>query len=90
MNNKEFIAELSKKLGYTTKETTSLVSTFISELTEQLENEKQVSISGIGTFEVKKKDERVMVNPSTQQRMLIPPKLTVSFKPANTLKEKMQ
>ena len=90
MNNKEFIAELSKKLGYTTKETTSLVSTFISELTENLENEKQVSISGIGTFEVKKKDERVMVNPSTQQRMLIPPKLTVSFKPANTLKEKMQ
>lgn len=90
MNNKEFIAELSKKLGYTTKETTSLVSTFISELTEHFENEKQVSISGIGTFEVKKKDERVMVNPSTQQRMLIPPKLTVSFKPANTLKEKMQ
>ena len=72
MNNKEFIAELSKKLGYTTKEATSLVSTFISELTEHLENEKQVSISGIGTFE------------------LIPPKLTVSFKPANTLKEKMQ
>lgn len=90
MNNKEFIAELSKRIGYTSKDTTSLIVAFVSELTEHLENERQVSISGFGTFDVKKKDERVMVNPSTQQRMLIPPKLVVSFKPANSLKEKMQ
>lgn len=90
MNNKEFIAELSKRIGYTSKDTTSLIAAFVSELTEHLENERQVSISGFGTFDVKKKDERVMVNPSTQQRMLIPPKLVVSFKPANSLKEKMQ
>ena len=41
-------------------------------------------------FEIKKKLERIMVNPSTQQRMLVPPKLVLNFKPAPTLKEKVK
>lgn len=90
MNNKEFVAELSKRLGYTQKETNSLMTAFSAVVTEQLENDKVVSIPNFGSFEVKKKNERVIVNPSTQQRMLVPPKLTINFKPTNTLKEKMQ
>ena len=41
---------------------------------------------GFGTFEVKKRLERVMVNPSTGLRMLVPPKLVLNFKPAATIK----
>jgi DNA-binding protein HU-beta/integration host factor subunit alpha len=36
---------------------------------------------------VKKKMERVMVNPSTGQRMLVPPKLVLNFKPNGSWKE---
>jgi nucleoid DNA-binding protein len=38
---------------------------------------------------VKKKLERVLVNPATKQRMLVPPKMVVSFKPNTGMKDKV-
>lgn len=90
MNNKEFIAEMSRRLGYTAKETSSLMNALVTEMTDLLEDENVISIQGIGSFEVKKKHERVVVNPATQQRMLVPPKLVINFKPSASFKEKMQ
>ena len=90
MNNKEFISELSRRLSYNNKETTQLVSSVLSIMTQELQEGKTIAIQGFGTFEVKKKMERISVNPSTQQRMLIPPKLVLSYKPSITLKEKFK
>ena len=90
MNNKEFIAELSRRLGYTVKDTSSLMVTLVAEMTEELEDENVIAIQNIGSFEVRKKQERVVVNPATQQRMLVPPKLVINFKPSTSLKERMQ
>lgn len=90
MNNKEFISELARKLGYTNKETTQLLSSAIGVMTQELQEGKTIAIQGFGTFEVKKKLERISVNPTTQQRMLIPPKLVLSYKPSTNLKEKFK
>ena len=90
MNNKEFISELSRRLSYNNKETTQLVSSVLGIMTQELQEGKTIAIQGFGTFEVKKKMERISVNPSTQQRMLIPPKLVLSYKPSITLKEKFK
>ena len=88
MNNKEFIAELANRLGETQKETTQLVSSAVNVMTQELQDGNSIVIQGFGTFEVKKKIERISVNPVTQQRMLIPPKLVLAFKPSAVLKEK--
>ena len=90
MNNKEFIAELSRRLGYTNKDTARMVSSLLGIMTQELQDGNTIAIQGFGTFEVKKKMERISVNPSTQQRMLIPPKLVLSYKPSITLKEKFK
>lgn len=90
MNNKEFISELAHKLGYTNKDTAQLVSSVIGVMTQELQEGKTIAIQGFGTFEVKKKLERISVNPATQQRMLIPPKLVLSYKPSTNLKEKFK
>ncbi|WP_288324801.1 HU family DNA-binding protein [uncultured Phocaeicola sp.] len=90
MNNKEFISELSRRFGYTNKDTTQLVSSVISAMTQQLQDGNTVAIQGFGTFEVKKKLERISINPATQQRMLIPPKLVLTYKPSAILKEKFK
>ena len=90
MNNKEFISELSRKLGYSNKDTTRLVSSVLSIMTQELQDGNTIAIQGFGSFEVKKKLERVSVNPVTQQRLLIPPKLVLSFKPGITLKRQIQ
>ena len=88
MSNREFIAALSRELKYTTKETTVYVNALVQEMGAQLEDGNQLSISGFGSFDVRKKLERVLINPSTKQRMLVPPKMSISFKPAPSLKEK--
>ena len=90
MNNKEFISELSRRFVYTNKDTTQLVSSVISIMTQQLQVGNTVAIQGFGTFEVSKKLERISINPATQQRMLIPPKLVLTYKPSAILKEKFK
>ena len=90
MNNKEFIAELSRRLGYTVKDTSSLMVALVAEMTEELEDENVIAIQNIGSFEVRKKQERVVVNPATLQRMSVPPKLVINFKPSTSFKERMQ
>lgn len=90
MNSKEFISELSRRFVYTNKDTTQLVSSVISIMTQQLQDGNTVAIQGFGTFEVRKKLERISINPATQQRMLIPPKLVLTYKPSAILKEKFK
>lgn len=89
MNNKEFIALVAEKTGTSIKETTALMSAFTTEMGSQLEEGSSISISGFGNFEVKKKLERVLINPATKQRMLVPPKLVLGFKPSSVMKDKL-
>ncbi len=90
MNNKDFINTLSAKLELSEKETQKLCNAFINTLADSLEEGNSLNIQGFGSFEVKKKLERVVINPSTKQRMLIPPKLTLAFKASNVLKDKIK
>lgn len=66
MNNKDFISELSRRLGYTIKDTSELASSLLSGMTQELQEGNVVTIQGFGTFEVKKKAERITVNPSPE------------------------
>ena len=90
MNNKEFISELSKRMGYSNKDATQFVSSVLNVMSQELQDGKSVVIQGFGSFDVKKKLERISVNPVTRQRMLIPPKLVLPYKPSITLKEKFK
>ena len=90
MNNKEFISELSRRTGYTATSTQKMVDTVIEALGDAFQDGQAVAIDGFGTFEVRKKMERIMVNPATQQRMLVPPKLVLTFKPAGGWKDEIK
>ena len=90
MNNKEFIAELAERTGYSVKDTQKLASNLIDALGDALQEDNSVLVPNFGVFETKKKMERVMVNPATGQRMLVPPKLVLSFKPNQTWKDKLK
>ena len=90
MNNKEFIAELAERTGYSANDTQKLASNLIDALGDAFQEDNSVLVPNFGVFETKKKMERVMVNPATGQRMLVPPKLVLSFKPNQTWKDKLK
>ena len=90
MNNKEFTSELAERLGYTIKDTSELISSLLSSMTQELEEGNMIAVQGFGSFEVKKKAERISSNPASKQHMLVPPKLVLSYRPSNTLKDKFK
>ena len=90
MNNKDCISELSQRLGYTQDEAQKMVRSLIDIMGERFQEGDTVMLPNFGSFEVKKRLERIMVNPSTGQRMLVPPKLVLNFKPVASIKEKLK
>ena len=90
MNNKDFITELAQRMGYSADETQKYVNDVVEAMGDHFQDDDSVLIPTFGTFEVKKKMERIMVNPSTGQRMLVPPKLVLTFKPNVSWKERVK
>ena len=90
MTNKDFIAQLAQRTGYSSDDTQKMVNTVVEKMGDHFQDDDAVLIPTFGTFEVKKKLERIMVNPSTGQRMLVPPKLVLNFKPNVNWKERIK
>lgn len=90
MKYKELAAELSGRTGWTIQEVTDTLSALSSVISSRLVDNDTIYLQGFGQFEVKKKMERISVNPANGKRYLVPPKLVPVFKPGTTLKTKLK
>ena len=90
INNKVFIAELAQRLGYSVKDTQTMVYQVVDAMADTFQEGNAVNVPNFGCFEVKKKMERIMVSPTTGQRMLVPPKLVLGFKVSTKWKEQIK
>lgn len=90
MDNKTFIETLSQRLNAGREETCEMVSSLCRVLIDNALAGDTVTFPGFGSFEPKKRDERIAIHPSTGKRMLIPPKITLSFRPSTLLKQKVR
>ena len=90
MNNKDFLQKIARQLEISATEARSLTETFIREFADHADDGTTYSIQGFGNFEVRKKMERIVANPGGGGRMLVPPKLVLSFKAGPTLKERLK
>lgn len=90
MNNKEFISKICEKTKANKNDIENLVQGIADFLGNNMEDSDTLTIPNFGNFEVKKKKERIVVNPATKQRMLVPPKLSLNFKPGLALKDKFK
>ena len=90
MDSKTFIEKLSVSSGIDKATCSTLIREFTSLLGNSLVNDEIISIPTFGSFEPRKRKERIMSHPSSPKKMiLVPPKLVVSFKPSNILKNKI-
>lgn len=86
MKNKELITELANRMEWTSQEVSDMLVALGSVVSAKLVENDVVYLQGFGQFEVKKKAERISVNPANGKRYLVPPKLVPVFKPGTTLK----
>lgn len=90
MEHKELVAELQKRLGRDKETVEDMLNSFGHIVTERCSQLDTIVIQGLGTFEARKKMERISVNPTTGKRMLIPPKIVLVFKPNNAIKNRLK
>ena len=90
MKNRELITELSSRMEWTSQEVTDTLSVLNSIISSRLMDNDTIYLQGFGQFELKKKAERITVNPSNGKRYLVPPKLVPVFKHGTTLKTKLK
>lgn len=90
MKNKELVTELASRLGWTASEVTDMLGAFSAVMSSALVDNDTVYLQGLGQFEVRKKAERISVNPANGKRYLVPPKLVPSFKPGTTVKNRLK
>ena len=87
MNNKEYIAELSRHTGFSQDDTQRMVRCVVECMSQKFDEGVGISIANFGIFEIKKRMERIVVNPSNGQRMLVPPKIVVAFKAETSVRK---
>lgn len=90
MNNKELQNALAKKMGVTVTDAATLINALSEEVVEQLQENGKVNFLNMGVLEVRKKSQRILTNPATQKKMLIPPKLSLAFRPSVSLKNNLK
>jgi DNA-binding protein HU-beta len=79
----EAMAKATKQSKATCKE---CLEAFLSTVSGALKQNKQVVLTGFGTFSVMKRKSRVGVNPVTREKMTIPAKKGAKFRPGKALK----
>ena len=87
MTTQQIIAEICRRTDLSKEQVSTLLQGTTEIITDNLLDGKSIHIQDFGDLEVRKKNERVNVNPKTGVRTLTPPKLQLCFKQNTRLKE---
>lgn len=90
MDNKTFIETLGKRINAGKDEASEMVSSLCKVLADAALEGDSVTFPGFGSFEPRKRMERVAVHPGSGKKMLIPPKISLTFRPSTLLKQKVR
>lgn len=90
MDYKSFLDALHKRINAGKDETSEMISALNKVIAEVALDGDSANLPGFGCFEPRKRLERVAVHPGNGKKMLIPPKITLTFRPSNLLKQKIR
>lgn len=90
MDSKTLIEKVCRTSGTDKAQAERILSALCDILISSAVEMDVTAIPGFGNFEPKKRLERVMAVPSTGKRMLLPPKIYLSFKPSAILKQQLR
>ncbi len=85
----QIIEEIRTKNGFTRKQSTETVETFLEIIKSTLESGEDVLVTGFGKFSVKQKAERRGRNPATGEDLMLAPRKVVTFRCSGKLRDKI-
>ncbi len=86
----DMAAGLFNEMGLNKREARELVDLFFQELGASLADGEQIRLSGFGNFYLRDKNERPGRNPKTGEKVPIPARRVVTFRPGQKLKDRVE
>ena len=90
MTKREIVKTISEGIGLTNQETKEIVQKTFDAIVDTLVQEGRIELRNFGVFEVKKRAARKARNPRTGQRVDVPEKYVVTFKPGKAVEERIR
>lgn len=90
MTKKEIVKQIADKLGLTQLKTKEIVQHTFDAIVETLLEVGRIELRNFGVFEVKQRKARKARNPRTGERVDVPPKNVVTFKPGKEMEERVR
>ncbi len=85
MNKTELTNEIAAKASLSKAQAKAALDACLESIEQALANSDKVQLIGFGTFQMAEMKERMGVNPRTKEKLVIPARKVVKFKPADGL-----
>ena len=86
MNKHDLIKKVALRGNLNAKEASAIVEVVMNAMVEAILREESVTLVGFGTFSIKMRKSRNVLNPSTGENMVIPARKVVKFTPGYKMK----
>lgn len=90
MTKKEIVKTISEDIGLTQLKTKEIVQKTFDAIVETLVEDRRIELRNFGVFEVKKRAARKARNPRTGDKVFVPEKFVVTFKPGKEMEERVR
>jgi len=89
VTKKDMAKAIAEEMGLTQIQAREIVQKVFDGITESLLQEGRLELRNFGVFEVKKRKPRKARNPRTGEKVKVPAKLVVTFKPGRGMEERV-
>lgn len=86
MHKTDLAAKVAKKTDLDDRAALSMLNLFLKEISMSLKKGERVTLTGFGSFEIRKRKKRTMRNISTGAPMVVPAHKAIGFEVGQTLK----
>ena len=90
MTKKEIVKDISEEIGLTQLKTKEIVQKTFDAIVKTLVEDGRIELRNFGVFEVKKRAARKARNPRTGDKVYVPEKFVVTFKPGKEMEERVR
>lgn len=89
MTKKEMAKAIAEEMGLTQGQAREVVQRVFDGITETLLEQGRIELRNFGVFAVKKRKPRTARNPRTGEKVKVPAKMVVTFKPGREMEERV-
>ncbi|MBN2579237.1 MAG: integration host factor subunit beta [Pirellulales bacterium] len=90
MTKKEIVRTISEEIGLTQLQTKEIVQKTFDAIVNALVEERRIELRNFGVFEVKRRAPRKARNPRTNEKVFVPEKFVVTFKPGKEMEDRVR